>query len=370
VIPSPATTTSTFCTTSGAPLTSWALAGPVSVARGWNGQHLGHDDGERDEGTTTWAHAPGHVRQRRAVGPQSSRSRREARSTSPTPATDESSGSPVPVLLRSNGVSTREAGSPTCQGIAVDSSDNVYITKRRRIGQKFDADGNLLASSAGRATPTGSERSGALALGPDGYLYVADDQPGSDSTLWGYVVGGGAGVNAVQVARRDRRQRGRERVRRHGERPDKVLGFRHVPPYVGVFGTEDGNFKARRGSDRQVWERLGRGRREQPDEVQPDRHVPGEWGSSGSGDGGLSGRDLAIDAEGTVWVVDKGTKPASAVHDGGCVPLEARRSRSISTPGSSAFRWGSRSFHRPHPGDRLRQQPGSGLRGQERSRPR
>ena len=73
--------------------------------------------------------------------------------------------------------------------------------------------------------------------------------------------------------------------------------------------------------------------------------------------------------EGTVWVVDKGTQPAPAVRDGGHVPLEARRGRDRSRHRPVQRSAGDRDrFHRPHPGDRLRQQPGSGLRGQERSR--
>ena len=127
-------------------------------SRRWNGQHLGHDDGERDRGvrqpgrTLLGTYGSGVL-----SAPSRSRSRREARSTSPTPATGGSAGSPVPVLPRSSGASIRAAGFPTCRrGSPSTRRTTLHITKKATDQiQKFDVDGNLLAEFGGTGNTDG-----------------------------------------------------------------------------------------------------------------------------------------------------------------------------------------------------------------------
>ena len=130
-------------------------------------------------------------------------------------------------------------------------------------------------------------------------------------------------------------------------RIQEVLCFGHVPPRVGSVRDGGRQLQVAEGDrDRRFGERVGRRQREQPDpEVQrrPERSWRSGAAPAAATEVFRRPSDLAIDADGTVWVVDKATQPAPAVHDGGAFlsKLAGRdRPRALA---SSTFRWGSRS---------------------------
>jgi DNA-binding beta-propeller fold protein YncE len=205
-------------------------------------------------------------------------------------------------------------------GIAVDSSDNVYMTKKATDQiLKFDSDGNLLGELGGHGNTNGLlDDPAAIDIGPDGHLYIADttnqriekldtdgnylDEWGSAGTLDGQVSGpAGIAVNPLT---------GNVYVADTGN--NRIQEFSAAGTFLrkwGLFGTEDGNFKAPKGiaidGSGNVWVADSGNNRIQ--KFSSTGLFQAKWGSSGSGDGGLSGpSDLALDAEGTVWVVDKG----------------------------------------------------------------
>jgi DNA-binding beta-propeller fold protein YncE len=212
-----------------------------------------------------------------------------------------------------------DAGVPDVPtGIAVDSSDNVYVTKKATDQiQKFDKDGNLLDEFGGTGNTAGLLNDpAAIAITPGGYVYVADtnnqriqefDTSGNFVRQWGsagnaqgqFADPAGIAVDAggnVYVA-----DTGNNRI-------EKFTSSGAFITTWGVFGTADGNLKSPKGlwidGSGHVWVADSGNNRVQ--EFTSTGTFMAKVGTYGSGNGQLKGpSDLAIDGDGTLWVVDK-----------------------------------------------------------------
>jgi DNA-binding beta-propeller fold protein YncE len=203
-------------------------------------------------------------------------------------------------------------------GIAVDASDNVYITKKATDQiQKFDKDGNLLDEFGGSGNTAGLLNDpAAIAITPGGYVYVADtnnqriqefDTSGTFVRQWGSA-GTGQGQFAdpagiavdpggnVYVADTG------------GNRIEKFSSSGTFLTTWGVLGSVDGNLNGPKGlwvdGSGNVWVADSGNNRVQ--KFSPTGTFLAKVGAYGTGNGQLKGpSDLAIDGDGTLWVVDK-----------------------------------------------------------------
>jgi len=307
---------------SGSPLTSWAATGAVGVAI----------DGSDD----VWATTSGNVIKEfdnlgtTTIGTYGSGSLSGPQSIAVAPSGKvfvADTGNGCIRRFSSGGSAELEFGQypgtgvpDVPSGIALDASDNVYVTKKATDEiQKFDKDGNLLAELGGTGNTDGKLNDpAAIDIGPDGNLYVADttneriqilDTSGGYVDQWGSAGSGlgqvtdpaGIAVNPttgnVYVG-----DTGNNRIEEFDPSGTALRTW-------GVFGSEDGNFKSPKGiaidGAGHVWVADSTNNRIQ--EFSATGTFIAKWGTTGSQLGGLSKpTDLAIDGEGTVWVVDSG----------------------------------------------------------------
>jgi DNA-binding beta-propeller fold protein YncE len=212
-------------------------------------------------------------------------------------------------------------------GIAIDGSDNVYITKQATNQiQEFAENGDLLGEYGTGGSGDGQlAHPQALAIGTDNYLYVADtnneriqklDLSGNYVTQWGSfgdcstscsdgqvqdpagiaVAGAGPESGNVYVA-----DTGNDRIEEYS--PSGVFIRKW-----GVTGTADGNLKSPKGiwidGSGNVWVADSGNNRVQ--KFSATGTFLAKVGAYGTGNGQLKGpSDVTIDADGTLWVVDK-----------------------------------------------------------------
>jgi DNA-binding beta-propeller fold protein YncE len=205
-------------------------------------------------------------------------------------------------------------------GIAVDSSDNVYITKKATDTiLKFAADGTFLGELSSHGNTDGKlDDPAALDIGPDGNLYVADttnqriqklDTSGGYLAQWGSLGSGDGFVNDPSGIAVDPAS-GNVYVADTGN--NRIEEFTAGGLFVrkwGQYGNEDGNFKSPKGlaidGSGHVWVADSANNRIQ--EFSSTGTFIARFGSSGSADQNMSApSDVGFDDEGTLWVVDKG----------------------------------------------------------------
>jgi DNA-binding beta-propeller fold protein YncE len=203
-------------------------------------------------------------------------------------------------------------------GIAVDASDNVYITKKATDQiQKFDKDGNLVDEFGGTGNTAGLLNDpAAIAITSDGHVYVADtnnqriqefDTSGTFIRQWGSA--GQAQGQFADPAGIAVDPSGNVYVADTGN--DRIEKFSSAGSFLttwGVTGSADGNLNAPKGlwidGSGNVW--VADSGNNRVEKFNPSGTFLAKVGTYGTGNGQLKGpSDLAIDGDGTLWVVDK-----------------------------------------------------------------
>jgi tripartite motif-containing protein 71 len=205
-------------------------------------------------------------------------------------------------------------------GLAVDSSNNVYMTKKSTDQiLKFDVSGNLLQEFGGSGNGDGQLNDpGGIAIDAAGNVFVLDtgntriqkfDATGAYVTQWGSFGSSDGQVNAPGGIAAD--EAGHVFVADTGN------------SRIQEFSTSDGSFIRTWGSNGQgngqfslpkgiaidgsgnVWVADSGNNRIQ--EFDPSGGYVNKWGTAGSSDGNLAApSDLDFDSDGALWVVDKG----------------------------------------------------------------
>jgi tripartite motif-containing protein 71 len=205
-------------------------------------------------------------------------------------------------------------------GLAVDASNNVYMTKKSSDQiQKFDVSGNLLQEFGGSGNGPGQLNDpSAIAIDGSGNIFVLDagntriqkfDASGSYLTQWGSFGSSDGQVNApggiavdgsghVFVA-----DTGNNRVQEFAASDGTFIRK------WGSFGQGNGQFSVPKGiaidGAGNVW--VADSGNNRIEEFDPSGNYLARWGTSGSSDGNLAApSDLEFDSDGAIWVVDKG----------------------------------------------------------------
>ena len=224
-------------------------------------------------------------------------------------------------------------------GIAVDASNNVYVTNKAEDKiQKFDASGAFLLAWGGHGSGNGQLIDpAAIAVAPSGLVYVTDtgnnrievfDQSGVYQMQWGSFgtnaslkqmdTPSGIAIDAagnVYVA-----DLNNHRIEKFGADGAYVNTW-------GLYGTGDGQFNEPRGiavdPSGNVWVADSRNNRIQ--EFTSGGSFLTKWGGSGTGGVSSSSQDgkfsrpydLDFDAEGSIWVADRNNHRIQRMTTGG-----------------------------------------------------
>jgi tripartite motif-containing protein 71 len=210
-------------------------------------------------------------------------------------------------------------------GLAVDGSNNVYMTKKSTDQiQKFDATGTLLQEFGGSGNGNGQLNDpSAIAIDGSGNIYVLDtgntriqkfDPSGSYLTQWG-------SFGDCSLSCSDGQVKAPTGIAVDGSGHVFVAdtGNNRIEEFAasdgtfirkwGAFGQGNGQFSVPKGiaidGSGNVWVADSGNNRIQ--EFDNAGNYITKWGAAGSSDGNLAApSDLEFDSEGALWVVDKG----------------------------------------------------------------